>query len=494
MNGKKFALAALATAALTALVCPQGRAARRTEKANEGDWLRLAERYPLTASSANGERLSASVLARWWDALDDELLPELIVRALKHNKDMDAALARVYEARAALGIAEASLSPTVSLGGKTHRSRISDNTGGTGERSGHRLGFDASWEIDLFGRLRRGASARRADLEAEVAGLQNVWVSIAAEVALNYADYRSLQARIDIMERNVLRQEDMLRLVASRRAAGLSDGLAEQQARYGLESTRAGIPPLRSALEAKSNALSILIGEIPGSLNDALASPAPVPRPKAALVTGIPAETLRQRPDIRMAERRLAAQAARKKKAAAELAPQLRLSGSVGFESLNSGNLFSPGSQGFSIGPLIFSWPLFNAGALRRNVRAQGAREKALLAAYEKTVLKAAAEVRDALAAYGQENLRRQSLEAGRSAARRALELAEDRYRQGLSDFSDVLGAQGALLSLEDGLAANAGNMTGALIRLYKALGGGWAPLSPEGRLQPISGAVKHGR
>ena len=214
MNGKKFALAALATAALTALVCPQGRAARRTEKANEGDWLRLAERYPLTASSANGERLSASVLARWWDALDDELLPELIVRALKHNKDMDAALARVYEARAALGIAGAGLSPAVSLGGKIHKSRISDNAGGTGERSGHRLGFHASWEIDLFGRLRRGASARRADLEAEVAKLQNVWVSVAAEVALNYVDYRSLQARLDVMERNVLRQEDMLRFVA----------------------------------------------------------------------------------------------------------------------------------------------------------------------------------------------------------------------------------------------------------------------------------------
>ena len=479
MNGKKFALAALAITALTALFCPQGRAARKTEKANEGGWLHLAERYPLTASSANGERLSASILARWWDALDDELLPELIVRALKHNKDMDVALARVYEARAALGIAEAGLSPAVSLGGKTHRSRISDNAGGTGERSGHRLGFDASWEIDLFGRLRRGASARRADLEAEVAGLQNVWVSVAAEVALNYVDYRSLQARIDVMERNVLRQEDMLRLVASLRAAGLSDELAEQQARYGLESARAGIPPLRSALEAKSNALSILIGEIPGSLNDALASPAPVPRAKDVLVTGIPAETLRQRPDIRMAERRLAAQTARKKGAAAELAPQLRLSGSVGFESLNSGNL---------------SWPLFNAGALRRNVRAQGAREKALLAAYEKTVLKAAAEVRDALAAYGQENLRRQSLEAGRSAARRTLELAEDRYRHGLSDFSDVLGAQGALLSLEDGLAANAGNMTGALIRLYKALGGGWAPLSPEERRQSLSGTVKRGQ
>ena len=183
-----------------------------------------------------------------------------------------------------------------------------------------------------------------------------------------------------------------------------------------------------------------------------------------------------------------------KKGAAAELAPQLRLSGSVGFESLNSGNLFSAGSQGFSIGPLILSWPFFNAGALRRNVRAQGAREKALLAAYEKTVLKAAAEVRDALAACGQENLRRQSLKAGRSAARRALELAEDRYRHGLSDCSDVLAAQGALLSLEDGLAENAGSMTGALIRLYKALGGGWAPLSPEGRLQPISGAVKRGR
>ena len=214
MNGKKFALVALAITALTALFCPQGRAARKTEKANEGDWLRLAERYPLTASSANGERLSASILARWWDALDDELLPELIGRALKHNKDLDAALARVYEARAALGIAGAGLSPAVSLGGKIHKSRISDNAGGTGELSGHRLGFDASWEIDLFGRLRRGASARRADLEAEVAGLQNVWVSVAAEVALNYANYRSLQARLDVMERNVLRQEDMLRFVA----------------------------------------------------------------------------------------------------------------------------------------------------------------------------------------------------------------------------------------------------------------------------------------
>ena len=471
---------ALAAGALLVFLCSPGHAARNVPGAGgeKEKWLDLVVRYPLTTLLSEDVRPSAAMLARWWDVLDDRLLTELVERALRHNKDMDAALARVREARAVLGIADAALAPSVNLTGEARRSRRADNAGGAGERDWYRLGFDASWEIDLFGRLRSGASSRRDDLEAHVAGLQNVWASLAAEVALNYVDYRALRARIAVAERNVLRQEETLRLVASRRAAGLSDELAEQQARYGLESSRAGIPPLRAALEARSNALSILAGEVPGSLNGMLSDPAPVPCPKDASLAGIPAEALRQRPDIREAERRMVAQKARKKGAVAELAPRLRLSGSVGLESLSSGNLLSAGARGFSIGPLLLSWPLFDAGALRRNVKAQGAREEELLAVYEKTVLNAVAEVRNALSDYGQERQRRRSLEEGSLAARRALELAEDRYRQGLSDFGDVLAAQGALLSLEDGLESNAGSLTAALIRLYKALGGGWAPLS----------------
>lgn len=480
MSEKIFLSRALAAGALLVFLCSPGHAARNVPGAGreKEKWLDLVVRYPLTTPLSEDVRPSAAMLARWWDVLDDRLLTELVERALRHNKDMDAALARVREARAVLGIADAALAPSVNLAGEARRSRRADNAGGAGERDWYRLGFDASWEIDLFGRLRSGASARHADLEAHVAGLQNVWASLAAEVALNYVDYRALRARIAVAERNVLRQEETLRLVASRRAAGLSDELAEQQARYGLESSRAGIPPLRAALEARSNALSILAGEVPGSLNGMLSDPAPVPCPKDASLAGIPAEALRQRPDIREAERRMAAQKARKKGAVAELAPRLRLSGSVGLESLSSGNLLSAGARGFSIGPLLLSWPLFDAGALRRNVKAQGAREEELLAVYEKTVLNAVAEVRNALSDYGQERQRRRSLEEGSLAARRALELAEDRYRQGLSDFGDVLAAQGALLSLEDGLESNAGSLTAALIRLYKALGGGWAPLS----------------
>ena len=483
MSERKFLSRAFAAGTLLVLLCSPGHAARnvRGSWGEKEKWLDLATRYPLTAPLSEDIRPAASMLARWWDALDDGLLTELVERALRHNKDMDAALARVREARAALGIAEAALAPSVNLAGEGRRSRRSDNAGGGGERDWYRLGFDASWEIDLFGRLRSGASARRADLEARVAGLQNVWVSLAAEVALNYVDYRALQARIAVAERNVLRQEETLRLVASRRAAGLSDELAEQQARYGLESSRAGIPPLRVALEARGNALSVLVGEVPGSLNEMLAAPAPVPCPKDACLVGIPAEALRQRPDIREAERRMAAQKARKKGAVAELAPRLRLSGSVGLESLSSGNLLSASARGFAIGPLVLSWPLFDAGALRRNIAVQGAREEELLAAYERTVLDAVAEVRNALAAYGQEHARQRSLEEGNLAARRALELAEDRYRQGLSDFGDVLAAQGALLSMEDGLASSAGSLTAALVRLYKALGGGWAPLCEAG-------------
>lgn len=480
VSEKNFLSRALAAGALLVFLCSPGHAARNVPGAGgeKEKWLDLVVRYPLTTPLSEDVRPSAAMLARWWDVLDDRLLTELVERALRHNKDMDAALARVREARAVLGIADAALTPSVNLAGEARRSRRADNAGGAGERDWYRLGFDASWEIDLFGRLRSGASARRADLEAHVAGLQNVWASLAAEVALNYVDYRALRARIAVAERNVLRQEETLRLVASRRAAGLSDELAEQQARYGLESSRAGIPPLRAALEARSNALSILAGEVPGSLNGMLSDPAPVPCPKDASLAGIPAEALRQRPDIREAERRMVAQKARKKGAVAELAPRLRLSGSVGLESLSSGNLLSAGARGFSIGPLLLSWPLFDAGALRRNVKAQGAREEELLAVYEKTVLNAVAEVRNALSDYGQERQRRRSLEEGSLAARRALELAEDRYRQGLSDFGDVLAAQGALLSLEDGLESNAGSLTAALIRLYKALGGGWAPLS----------------
>ncbi|MBU1181722.1 MAG: efflux transporter outer membrane subunit [Proteobacteria bacterium] len=260
--------------------------------------------------------------------------------------------------------------------------------------------------------------------------------------------------------------------------AGLSNEIAVHQAKYNLENTRSNIPTLRTGLEEAMNRLAVLMGDNPGAVHAELKEQKPVPVSRPDLTVGIPADVLRQRPDIRRAERQLAAQTARVGVATAEMYPKINLTGSIGFESLTLDNLITPGSRTYSFGPRI-TWPIFKAGSIRSNIEVQSALQEQYLIQYETAVLNALEEVENALMAYMEEQNRRQSLSDAKRAASLAANLAQDQYKAGLTDFTNVLDAQRALLSFEDQLIQNEENIISNLIRLYKALGGGWTSLSP---------------
>ena len=447
----------------------------------DGNWSALADKYDneYAARDPEGAELSPETLRDWFARMDGKTMPSLVMRAFANNRSLASARARVMEARAALGISRAASLPWLDNTDSWTYNQPSDNAAPKGELSKvAKLGIDASWEIDIFGGQRLKTEAAEASLESSYASLHAAWVTLSSEVALNYTSFCTLQERLAIAERNLALQEETLSILTAQYESGLRDSLAMNQARYTAEQTRASIPPLKSSMESVLNALAILTGDVPGTLEGFLRERHGLPKLFAEdEFTGIPANAIRQRPDIRAAERALAAQIALRKSAELDLKPKFFLIGSIGLETLSGGNLFSGDSIGFSFGPRI-TLPIFHGGAIRKNIQAQTAREEQLLAEYEGVVLAAVAEVRNALAAGAQEGERNKSLRAGIEAARSALEIASDRYRSGLTDFNNVISAQAALLSLEDALVVSDGQMTGNVIRIFKALGGGWGPLS----------------
>ena len=431
-------------------------------------------------------------LARWWENLNDPLLSELVAKALADSPDIKQAIARVRQSRASRAIADAGRYPTLDAGGSVTTNRISKSSSKTPsgiEQDWYSAGFDAGWEIDIFGGVRRSVEAAEANLQAVAADTENVRVSLAAEVARNYIEARTYQYRLDVAMANIKAQEGTYRLIRSRYDAGLSSELEVQQAQYNVESTRSQLPTLRSGLEAAKNRLAVLTGQTPGSLHARLAERRPIPVPPLTVAVGVPADTLRRRPDIRSAERQLAAQSARIGVATADLYPKFQLLGSIGLEAVNSGEFFKRSSRFWSLGPSV-SWRIFDAGAIRRNIDIQNAIQEQYLAIYEGTVLGALEEVENALTAYAEEQLRRDHLEKAVNAAQRAANLAQDRYAAGLVDFTSVLDAQRSLLSFQDDLAQSEGMVTTNLITLYKALGGGWTPMGAEGAPAPASAAA----
>jgi len=259
--------------------------------------------------------------------------------------------------------------------------------------------------------------------------------------------------------------------------AGLSDGLAVEQARYNLENTRSQIPTLRTGSEQAMNRIAVLLGEQPGTVHTELEQYKPLPVTPLEVAVGVPADVLRRRPDVRRTERELAAQTARIGVATADLYPKFKLSGSIGLEAFSSGNLVSSGSRTLSGGPSI-TWRIFDVGAIRQNIEVQSALQEQYFIAYEAAVLSALEEVENAIVAYAEEQNRRQSLTETTRAAQRAVDLAQYKYKAGLADFSNVLDAQRSLLSFQDQKAQSDGTVTSNLVRLYKALGGGWTSLA----------------
>ena len=338
-------------------------------------------------------------------------------------------------------------------------------------------GFDASWEIDVFGKIRRGIEAATAELEASEEGYHGVLVSLVSETASNYVRLRTLQQQLEIVYRNLELQERVLGILEDQEAAGLIGSLRVQQSRYNIESVRARIPEYKIIIEETLNTLAILLGELPGTLHEELSTPGPIPVPAVEIAIGIPADILRRRPDIRNAERMLAAQTARVGVATADLYPVFRLSGFLGMTATSTDAFFSDNSPTASITPFV-SVPVFNRGEIRDQIEIQSAIQERYLIEYETTVLDAIKEVRDAIIAYGEEHKRFQILDRGADQARSALETVSEQYDSGLVNFLDVLDAQRALLLFEENRVGSRGNVTQDLIRLYKALGGGWTPAS----------------
>jgi len=422
----------------------------------------------LTAGS-----LEPGTLAHWWSTLNDAELDSLVARAVKGNLDLKNARARVREARALRGISKANLFPTLDAAASASKQRSSENSGTGTESELYTANFDAGWELDVFGGVRRAVEAAQASLEATQEDLYNVLVSLLAEVALNYVEVRTFQARLAVTEANIKTLQETYDLNQSRYQAGIIDELPVQQSLRILESSRSQIPSLKTGLEAAKNRLAVLLGEQPGKLHRELAAKRPIPELPKTVVVGIPAETLRHRPDIRRAERNLAAQTARIGVATADLYPKFRLFGTIGLESLSSGDFFEWASRTWNIGPGV-SWNIFQGGAIRQNIEVQTARQEQALIQYEAAVLMAREEVENILVAYAKEQLRQESLAKAATAAQRSALLAQDQYQAGLVDFNNALDAQRSLLILQDALNQSNGAVITNLVRLYKALGGGW--------------------
>jgi NodT family efflux transporter outer membrane factor (OMF) lipoprotein len=402
-------------------------------------------------------------------------------RAVAGNRDLKTAQAKLREARARRGLAAADLYPAIDASASATRSRVERKSSADTVSSLYSAGFDASWELDIFGGVRRSIEAADADIDAAGENLNDVLVSLLAEAALSYLDVRTYQARLAAARASLAAQEETATLVRWRHEAGLEDALALQQSVYTLESSRSQMPTLEVGLEEAKNRLAILLGEPPGALHQALAEHKAIPVAPVETAVGTPADILRQRPDIRKAERALAAQTARIGVAEAEYYPKLTLSGTIGLEALSLKNVSDAGYLSLGFGPRL-SWRIFEAGAVRRNVEIQSALQEQALIAYEAAVYSALEEVENAQIAYAREHQRRRSLILAAAAAAAAAKLAEQKYQAGLADFSQVLDAQRSLFSYQDQLAQSEGAVASDLVRLYKVLGGGWTPMAAAGK------------
>lgn len=416
-------------------------------------------------------------LARWWENLNDPVLDSLVQRAIVSNRELRMAAARVRVARAMRGAAVADLLPTIGASASYMNARRSRNALAFPVRlidtETYQAGFDASWEIDLFGGKRRALEAARADLQAVEEDLRAVLVSLLAELGRNYIELRGTQRRLAIAAENIRVQQEMLEITKLRFEKGLASELDVAQSEALLASTRSRLPTLETTLRRTINRIAVLLGQEPSLLVSELSFDAQIPSPPPEIPDTLPADLLRRRPDVRRSERQLAAATARIGVATAELFPKFILSGSAAYQSLDTENLVSPNSKMWSAGPSI-RWRLLEFPRLRAQINAQTAQQEQSLAAFEQTVLLAIEEVENALTSYAREKERFDLLQSSVESSRRALKLANELYTKGLGEFVNVLVAERALFENEDALIQSQTAISENLVALYKALGGGW--------------------
>jgi len=434
--------------------------------------------------AAWGEKadLSSADLSRWWTLFNDDALNRLVDRAVKSNHDLRIATGRVREARGQLGVVVGQLFPEIDATGSVVRGRQSPNglqfPIADDYTTRYKAGFEASWEIDLFGAVQRGYEAASADYESWIENRRNVLVVLLGDVARNYVGLRGNQFLAGVLRRNVASALDTEQITRARLAAGVATELDVSRAQALRASAESAIPQVEAAIKQTIHRLSVLTGATPETLTAELLAPTPIPSAPPRIIVGLPSELLLRRPDVRQAERKLATATAAVGVATAELYPRISLTGAFGLDSLSSADFFKWQSRAWSVGPSI-RWPIFAGGRIRAQIEVQDAQQEQALAAFEKSVLFALEDVENALVSYLREVDRRRSLDEAVTANRRAVELADDLYRKGLTSFIDVLDAQRALYLTEADLGRSTAEVTLNLVLLYKALGGGWESAGP---------------
>ncbi len=433
----------------------------------------------VAGSTTNDTRyvIKADDLTKWWTRFNDNTLVSLVDTAVSNNVSFKMARERLIASRWELMGSYAAFMPQVGVGAAAvHSDRRANTTSG---RKLHQdvfsAGFDAAWEIDIFGGSRRASESAEASLEASGFVLNDAWVTLTAEVGSKYIELRTTQQRIAVARANLALQTQTYDIVKSRLDSGIGDELSVSQSKYIVEQARAAIPPLLVQEEKLLNAIAILTGAMPGTVHSGLKEcPQRDWLVPAGRLESIPLDLIRSRPDVRAAERLLAAQSARIGVAKSFWYPKLYINGSLGLESLKADKFFKDDSLYSSFGPSI-SWPIFQGGRIYANVKIEEARTREACLNYELVTQKAYEEVRDAYANYTREYHRYEALEAAVKAAQDAVAISNDLNKNGLKDFTAVIDAQRSLLSLEEALVLSRGAITSNLISLYKALGGGVA-------------------
>jgi NodT family efflux transporter outer membrane factor (OMF) lipoprotein len=416
----------------------------------------------------------------WWTVFEDPLLAELIQDAQESNKDLQGAYFRILEARAIRGIAVGDRYPQVDVTAEASTAEPSESATGLTERADtFAFGAGLAWEIDLFGRIRRSVEAASAQYDASVEDYRDVLVTLLGEIALNYLEVRTVQARLFYARSNIVAQRESLSLTQARFDAGLTSALDVAQAESNLGRSEAEVPALEALLEAALNRVEVLTGRPPGALHQRLADVQPIPVPPEEVTVGLPAELLRQRPDVRRAERQLAAQTARIGVATADLYPRLSLTGFFASDAADLGDLATGKSLTWGIG-IPLRWNVFSGGKVQNQIQAERARADQAFKLYEQSVLRALEEVQTALAAYAKEKMRAEQLNVATDATQRAVDLVRTQYVSGLTNFQNVLDTQRTLFELQQQLADSEGRQVQNLVALYRALGGGWDVEVPD--------------
>lgn len=420
-------------------------------------------------------------LTEWWKGFNDPVLNELIARTRAENPDFKIAIQRIVEARAQRGVAKSRMLPALAADAGYTRNRQSERVGfapAINPTDIYTTGLNSGWELDVFGGLKRGVEAADANYQAEVENYRDLLVSLFADVALNYVDYTTFDERIHVANQNIKIQQASLKLAQDRLDAGLVSKIDVTQARTNLETTRALVPQLQGQLAAARNRLATLTGGYPHSVSETLLRSRSVPQPGRDYAVSCAADLVRARPDIRRAERQLAATVAGIGVAESELYPKFQLAGQLQLQASNISNLPDAGAAAYSFGPSM-RWNLFSSGKIKNLIRVEEARAMQAYGAYEKAVLGAVEEVETAMAGVATERQRLVALRRAVSAASESVSLVGDNYKEGLVDFQRVIDTERAKFRSEDTAVLSKGQLARNYIALYRALGGGVACEEP---------------